>query len=71
VKVSLEQHDKNKPKNRYVNERIGGTLQRLSAPAQFVEATYIFKMPSNYTEIFASSLHNEGKRHDITGKPQD
>jgi hypothetical protein len=31
VKVSLEQHDKNKPKNRYVNERIGGTLQRLSS----------------------------------------
>jgi hypothetical protein len=29
VKVSLEQHDKNKPKHRYVNKRKGGTLQRL------------------------------------------
>jgi hypothetical protein len=71
VKVSLEQHDKNKPKNRYVNERIGGTLQRLSScPICGGNLTFL-KMPSNYTEIFASSLHNEGKRHDITGKPQD
>jgi hypothetical protein len=33
--------------------------------------SYIFEMPSNYDEIFVSSLHKEGNRHDITGKPED
>jgi hypothetical protein len=29
--------------------------------------SYIFEMPSNYNEIFASSLHNEGNRHKTWG----